>query len=820
MSNHYNNFSSIPYSCELNKEIINHGALVFGAMGEMGSKITSTFPRASIKTIMQDIHPEKLKQSREEAIKTSEKALSKRKLSHRQWAIINKGNLFGETIVFPNNGAIPFDQINQSKELVEKYLDEALGKDNQIRKDYSNLMMVLEACPEILSFKQNIFRFFELALTSTSTILATNTSSLSVDEIAAKLEHPERAVGFHYFLPAHINPLIEIIAGSKTSLEVIQAMHNLAIAMGKKPIICWKDKPGAIANRILVGILNEAARIYDEGIANIDLIDEVFLETFYPIQIKVQTKSAKRQFEAAPKLVFFKDETTLYEKIKDCNNETKRKYIEELQGKLRQKVLYAQIVENLATLGSFFTPASSVLKIKELAQKQLKSINEYLFNVEKNPQNISKPLLIIPYDFPNQNKNLKTDNSREIIKKRLQGAYIAISQQILNEGLATSQDIELACKEGFKYNIGPFELTGQLGEARVIELTTLVNENIDQTKTSGISKPGEYIKVGKYDLSGVQYYIQNNVGFIYLGRLHIQNLVMVQNSLGPDMLEGILNALCELKSKNVKAVLFRSQGGGAFSSGADLNYIASTNWDTKKILEFRNLGKKVMNEIANYPIPTIAIVDGPGVGGGLELALACDYRIMTDLSFVAMPEVALGIIPDWGGTERLPAIVGKNLAKRLICTAQLKNLGLKLSSEDAQKVGLADLFVSQAELPILISNLIYRKSPIDIYTKPQKKSNFNKDIKDYPAHIVKRFKLNKSFKHNFRWITRHTAYFAEDLINHSEDENYAKRVNNDDAFTKLIKSGNCVSNTQIKPFLQAAQSKFWAPIFENIGLLK
>jgi len=160
MDNQYNNFSNIPYSCELNKELINNGALIFGAMGEMGSKITSTFPRASIKTLMQDIHPEKLKQSRQEAIKTSEKALNKRKLSHRQWAMINKGNLFGETIVFPNNGAIPFDKINGSRELVENFLDEALGKDKQIRKDYSNLIMVLEAGPEVLSFKQNVFRFF------------------------------------------------------------------------------------------------------------------------------------------------------------------------------------------------------------------------------------------------------------------------------------------------------------------------------------------------------------------------------------------------------------------------------------------------------------------------------------------------------------------------------------------------------------------------------------------------------------------------------------------------------------------------------------
>lgn len=847
---HYGRFSSIPYiaGSELLQSIQDDesGATTFGAAGEMGSKISSTFPKASCPVIMQDIDKARLEQGQTDAVQTIQKGVSKRKVSERQWVTINTRGLFRDPVAFPDKGKIPFDQINtayaespeKAREVISAFLNTVLGQDTEARTNYSNVMMVLEAGPEVLPFKQNVFRFFELALKSDKAVIATNTSSLEVDEIAAKMEHPERAVGFHYFIPADRNPLIEIIAGSKTSIEVVQAMHDLAIAMGKKPIICWKDRPGAIANRILVGVLNEAGKIAEEGIAPVEVIDKVFLKTFYPEQINIQLSSAKKQFEAAPKLAFFKDEAKLYKQIAECDRQRheatlkgdnaplrrellikKKVLLEEAQGKLRQKVLYAQIVENLAKLGSFFTPSSLVKAVKEKAQTQLKIVNEYMASVEKVPDNIIKPFELKPYEFPKfEEKHLP--NAEEVIQNRLMGSYIAIAQEILKEGLATPQDIELACKEGFKYNYGPLELAKKLGDEKVAELTTLVNNGLDQTKPTGISKPGEIIELESNDLSGIQTYIQDGVGFINMGRLHIQNLQMMQNSLGPQMLEGIRHALQDLKEKGAKTILFRSQGGGAFSAGADLNYIASTNWDIEKILAFRNFGKQVMNEIANFDLPTVAIVDGPAVGGGLELAMACDYRIFTDLAVVAMPEVGLGIIPDWGGTERLPAIVGKLLAKALICTAKLKNLGLKLGGEDCYRVNLADAFVNQAELPHLISELISGKGPINIYTKPAKKANYDKKVEEYPAHIVSRFGLNKPFVHNWRWVTRDAAHLAEDLIDHSDDPEYARQADNDESFTRLIKAGKKVSNRYIAPFIYASQSKFWSRLLERFGLLK
>ena len=485
---------------------------------------------------------------------------------------------------------------------------------------------------------------------------------------------------------------------------------------------------------------------------------------------------------------------------------------------MRQKIIYTKILDNLDCLGSFFKPALVISLIRTKADEQHFNVLKYLDKVGQDFDNLKLPLLIEPYDLlifqPAHTKN--PPKTKELITKRLQAAYITIAQEIYNQGLATIQDIEIACKEGFKYNVGPFELIKSLKPEVLEELIQFANK--DLIEPTGISKPGEILPISMSDISGVQTHIQNEIGFITLGRLHIQNLQMVQNSLSPEMLEEIKLAVKNFELKEVKAIVFRSQGGGPFCSGADLSYIESTKWKVNKILEFRNLGKSMVDTIAACKIPTVAVIDGPAVGGGLELALACDYRIMTDLSYVAMPEVGLGIIPDWGGTERLPAVIGKELAKRLICTATIKNLGLKLSGEEAFSVGLADIYVLQSNLHNLLSDLIESKhEKIDIYTKPLKKANYNKT--NYSESLVKRFKLNKPFVHNDRILTMRAARFAEDLIKNSHDPEYSKKANTDKAFLPLIESGKTVSMICIKPFTSAAQNEILAPLLETFKLL-
>ena len=131
--------------------------------------------------------------------------------------------------------------------------------------------IVIEAAPERLDLKQRIFG--ELAdHTALTTILATNTSTLSVTQIAAGVKHPERVVGMHFFNPAPLLPLVEVITGAATAPEVAKTVVLLAEKMGKHPVRAH-DVPGFIVNRVARPFYGEAIRIYEEGIADMYTID-------------------------------------------------------------------------------------------------------------------------------------------------------------------------------------------------------------------------------------------------------------------------------------------------------------------------------------------------------------------------------------------------------------------------------------------------------------------------------------------------------------------------------------------------------------------
>jgi 3-hydroxybutyryl-CoA dehydrogenase len=130
--------------------------------------------------------------------------------------------------------------------------------------------VVVEAVFEDLSVKHELFRELERAV-GPATILATNTSALSVTEIASVLERPERAVGMHFFNPAPLMPLVEIVRAERTSDEAFEAAFDLGKRLGKTPIRC-SDTPGFVVNRVLIPLLNDCVRVLDEtGVTPEDL---------------------------------------------------------------------------------------------------------------------------------------------------------------------------------------------------------------------------------------------------------------------------------------------------------------------------------------------------------------------------------------------------------------------------------------------------------------------------------------------------------------------------------------------------------------------
>ena len=136
--------------------------------------------------------------------------------------------------------------------------------------DLADCDVVIEAAFEDLAVKHELFRALE-AIVRDNTILATNTSALSVTEIASVLERPERAVGMHFFNPAPLMPLVEIVRAERTSEDVFETAFALGSTLGKTPIRCT-DTPGFVVNRVLIPLLNDCVRVLDEtGVSPEDL---------------------------------------------------------------------------------------------------------------------------------------------------------------------------------------------------------------------------------------------------------------------------------------------------------------------------------------------------------------------------------------------------------------------------------------------------------------------------------------------------------------------------------------------------------------------
>lgn len=141
--------------------------------------------------------------------------------------------------------------------------------------------LVIEAVPEDLSLKRDLFSRLD-ALTEPEAILASNTSSLSINALAGALNHPQRFLGLHFFNPAHIMKLVEVIRGDDTSDETVAAVDTFVQRLGKTAVHC-KDTPGFIVNRVARPLYGEAYRMLGEGVADARTIDRLLKSAGFPM---------------------------------------------------------------------------------------------------------------------------------------------------------------------------------------------------------------------------------------------------------------------------------------------------------------------------------------------------------------------------------------------------------------------------------------------------------------------------------------------------------------------------------------------------------
>lgn len=205
------------------------------------------------------------------------------------------------------------------------------------------------------------------------------------------------------------------------------------------------------------------------------------------------------------------------------------------------------------------------------------------------------------------------------------------------------------------------------------------------------------------NFENIKFEIKDNIAYITVNR------PKALNALNMDTLNELSEAMDEVQNNfDIKVAIVTGEGR-SFVAGADIAQMKDLN--TVDGRDMTILGQRVFDKIEGIDKPVIAAVNGFALGGGCELSMSCDIRIASEKAKFGQPEVNLGIIPGYGGTQRLPRLVGKGMAKYLIYTGEMIN------AEEALRIGLVQKVVSPEELmdkAIEIAKVIIGKAPIAV----------------------------------------------------------------------------------------------------------
>jgi enoyl-CoA hydratase/3-hydroxyacyl-CoA dehydrogenase len=470
--------------------------------------------------------------------------------------------------------------------------------------------LVVEAIFENLAVKKGLFAELE-KLVSADCILASNTSSFLISEIAADLQTPERVVGVHYFYHAAKNKLVELIPGEKSDSQILTALENFYTYYDKTPILV-KDAPGFAVNRFFVPWLNEAARLYEEGFGSIAFIDRIACEVFGvgmgPFALMNATGVPIAMHAAA----------------------------------------------GLASeLHAFYAPA-------QILRQQVESKQNWAVEATQLLNNGS--------------------DQAAVVTRRLVGASLGVAAQMVDEGVVDATATDLGARAGLRWPIGPFELLAKLGVGSVKAMVESVFSVWDLPLPACLA---DAAKAKSLQLNWVTTEVIDQTGFI------IFDLPDRMNPLGEQVMSQLNGCVDELNARaDISKIIIHGKGK-AFIAGADIKFFldAMAADDLQRIQSFTEFGQQVLNKISASSKITIAYLDGLALGGGLELALACDYRIGTRKSVLAFPETGIGIYPGLGGTQRASRLIGVARAKQLIASGQFIN------AKVAYAFGLVDAII-------------------------------------------------------------------------------------------------------------------------------
>ncbi|MDQ3758612.1 MAG: 3-hydroxyacyl-CoA dehydrogenase NAD-binding domain-containing protein, partial [Actinomycetota bacterium] len=510
--------------------------------------------------------------------------------------------------------------------------------------DFGDVDFVIEAAPEKMEIKQTVFAELD-AVTPGHAILASNTSSLSIAEMADATLRPHKVVGFHFFYPASVMPLVEIVAGV-TDEETIEAAVNFAQTIRKQPIVC-EEVPGFVVNRILNSAVGEIWRAQEEQGLSIKKIDEA-----------VGAKAV------APMGPFFLVDLLGLDTVYHVAEHLNESYGDSFYVHQGMKRLVAEGKLGAKSGGSGFY---------ENGEPQIEG------EAEPDGEELAELMSL----------------------KALVEACL-----VLEEGVSTVREIDLGMMAGAGMDprrgiFPPFtkgDLTGldevlvkleaaeeKHGErfAPPVTLRRLVAQGrLGQKSGQGFyayPQPDEGVQTETVKLE-----TRDNVAIAWLAN-------GMMNAVSPQVVKD-LGAVWEkvTASGEIGAMVVASANPLVFSAGADIK--AFTQMDESAGEDLIHSGHALLRDLGQSRVSTIAAVNSLAFGGGCEVSMACDFRIAAESAIFGQPEIKLGIIPGFGGTQRLPRLVGPHKA------LEMNLIGDAITAHDALEHGLVNRVVPDHEL--------------------------------------------------------------------------------------------------------------------------
>ncbi len=609
-------------------------AAVVGA-GTMGGQIAQTIASAGFPVILKDINQDLVQAGLEEARKVTEGQVGK---------LVKKERITAE------QGAAQIEQILGRIEGTTSY------------GGFGDVDFVIEAVPERMEIKQSVFAELD-AVTPGHAILASNTSSLSIGEIGEATLRPDKVVGFHYFYPASVMGLVEIVEGDETSPETVTAAFTFAQAIRKQPIACL-EVPGFVVNRILMAGMSELWREQETQKLSIKAIDEGI--------------GAAGVVPMGPY------------------------FLVNLLG-LDTVLHVAEHVTDAYGEERFYVP-KGMKKLVSEGKLGAKSGGDGFYSPTGEP-------------------NLKDDGEPDVAElvELLTLKTFVEAALVLQEGVATHRDIDFGMMAGAGLDprrglMPPFMKADVEGLDSVLERLENAAERHGErfTPPAILRRLVAQGRLGQKSGQGFYAYPQpdaeqpaaSSSTFNDDAKLEVVKLetrpdgVAIAwlangqvNSISPQVIEDLGKVWNKVKSSDVHALVIASTNPFLFSAGADIRAFTSMDTDSgPPAQQLVHAAHALLREFETAGIATIAAVNGLAFGGGCELAMACDVRIAARSATFGQPEIKLGIIPGFGGTQRLPRLVGENKA------LEMNLLGDPIMAEEAFELGLVNRMVEDHEL--------------------------------------------------------------------------------------------------------------------------